>query len=484
MAAYGVTPNGLNIKRLDVILGEMQDDLTDALGFNVRQNPQSFLNVLLTSFADKIAELWEYGAQVYHSEYPSSASDQSLDYAAQYSGITREQQAPSYYPLLCTGVDGTVLYAGTRVATDLNPETQLVLNREAVISRSSFSRAVIRLATTGSTGTFTIILDEKSYNFAAADVLPANDIFTALAAKIPEPFSCSVSDGMLTIEADDMAVAHSLALSENMTTQSVTSTITFATVENGDICLPSGSVTRIITGINGFTSVTNSLGYIAGRLRETDAEFRQSYADKIFLRSSRMVESIRSAILANVQGVTSCRVFENDTNEVDDMGRWPHSVEIVADGGDSYEIAQQILNTKAGGINTFGSIAVTVPGLYGEDITIRFNRPVSLYIWFQVTLTLSETETVTSNYADLIRKIILNRLSGMEPGATVAPQKNFYDAIYSSVSGIEYVDIYMFSSEDVSAEPESYPLRSIRISDRQKAVSSTDRIQVVIADAD
>ena len=91
---------------------------------------------------------------------------------------------------------------------------------------------------------------------------------------------------------------------------------------------------------------------------------------------------------------------------------------------------------------------------------------------------------MTSNYADLIREIILNRLSGMEPGATVAPQKNFYDAIYSSVSGIEYVDIYMFSSEDASAEPESYPLRSIRISDRQKAVSSTDRIQVVIADAD
>lgn len=483
---YGVTKNGLNIKRLDTILNELHDDLTEELGFNTRQNPKSLFNVLLTNFADEIAELWEYGADIYYSEYPSSAVDQSLDYATQYSGITREQAAPSYYPCLCTGVDGTVLYAGTRIATDLNPETQLVLNSQAVISRASFAKALIRLATGNSSGTFTVILDESSYSFATADALPASDIFTALKNKITNSdFTCSVTDdGLLSIEAVDTAVAHSLALSENLTTETVSSTITFATVDDGDFYLPNGSITKIITAITGFNSVTNTLGYVAGRLRETDVEFRQSYADKIFLRSSRMVESIRSAILANVQGVSSCKVFENDTNEIDAMGRWPHCVEAVVDGGDSLEIAQQILNTKAGGINTFGSTEVTVPGLYGEDITIRFNRPAALYIWFKVTLTLSETDTVTTDYVNIIKSIILERLETMGPGSTISPQRIFTDAIYSQVSGIDYVDIYMYATTDATEEPENYPSRSVKISDRQKAVSATDKIEVVIASAE
>lgn len=42
---YGVTENGLSIKRLDTIMDELHDDLSAGWGVNTRLNPKSFLNV-------------------------------------------------------------------------------------------------------------------------------------------------------------------------------------------------------------------------------------------------------------------------------------------------------------------------------------------------------------------------------------------------------------------------------------------------------
>lgn len=73
MPEYGITETGLRIKRLDVILEEINADQTAGFGVKVGTNQRSFLNVLNTSFADKIAELWEFGAEIYHSLSPMSA---------------------------------------------------------------------------------------------------------------------------------------------------------------------------------------------------------------------------------------------------------------------------------------------------------------------------------------------------------------------------------------------------------------------------
>ena len=123
MAKYGLTPQGPNPKRLDVILEDMHSKMTDRLGVNTRKNPQSLLNHILTNVADEIAELWEFGVDVYHSQYTSSATGVSLDYAAQFGGSTREMAAKSYYSILCTGLDGTTLPAGTVIASGTNPAT-------------------------------------------------------------------------------------------------------------------------------------------------------------------------------------------------------------------------------------------------------------------------------------------------------------------------------------------------------------------------
>ena len=325
MSEYGLTPNGPNIKRLDAILDNMHTGLSKRWGVNTRQNPESFVNHMLTNIADAIAELWEFGEDVYYSEYPSFAEGRSLDNAAQFGGSTRETAAKSYYPIHCTGRDGTTLAAGTMISTTTNPTTQLSLTDSRQITRAAFNKAVIKIASLGANDVYTVALNGAVFSYAskAAD---ATEILKGLVAAIKdEDFTVSLDEEneLLKIEAADITSTNVLVLSENLTTDTVTTIIQFGTVETGDILVPEGVITNIVKADAGLLSVVNLCTYIAGRDEETDAEFRQSYADKIFNRSSMMLESIRSAILNNVQGVTSVAPYENASHEWDEYGRPP-----------------------------------------------------------------------------------------------------------------------------------------------------------------
>ena len=336
-----------------------------------------------------------------------------------------------------------------------------------------------------------------SYSPTAADTLT---VLKGIAAAITdEKFTASVDETneFLNIEAADIASNNVLILSENLTTETVTSIITFGTEENGDILIPGGVITNIVNADAGLLAVENLCGYIAGRDEETDVEFRQSYVDKIFNRSSNMLESIRSAILLNVQGVRSVAPYENATHQwyVDgtyldvkdvtetpagDIVRPPHSVEIVVDGGDSKEIAQQILANKAGGINTVGETVVVLPGEYDEEITIRFNRPTTIYTWFRLGITLNRSEALPPNYVDLLREVVLENMDALDAGKDVVPQQ-FMSQLYRACSGISYIDIQLYASADASDEkPSKYPDRSKNITARQRAYTKEEMIEVEI----
>lgn len=481
---YGLTTKGPNIKRLDTILDGMHTKLSEKWGVNTRQNPQSLVNHILTNVADAIAELWEFGEDVYYSEYPFSAEGVSLDNAAQFGGSTRETAAPSYYRILCTGLDGTTIPERTIISTNTNPETRLVLNSEGSISRSSFNVANIKIASSSLTGLFTVAINAVPYNYTAASGDKEADILEGLADLIDDDdFEVSVDEDnlILTVRAVEESANHALILSENLTTETVGTVITFATEEDGDILLPNGTITKIVKAVPGLQSVVNVGAYIAGRLDETDVEFRKSYADKIYSRSSRMLESIRSAILDNCQGVTSVAPYENDTNVTDSAGRPPHSIEIVVNGGDQTEIAQQILNTKSGGISTYGSVEVELPGEYGETIIVRFNRPTYKHVWFRVAITMSSNATLPSNYADTIKEIIVDAMDELGAGDGVNPQVSITGKIYSSVPGISYVDITMAVTTD-EQKPSSYNLRNVTMTQRELATTGDEKIEVVIDD--
>ncbi len=484
MPEYGVVPTGIQIKRLDVILGELHDELSRGWGVDTRLNPKSYLSVQLTAFADKIAELWEFGEQVYNSMYPFSAEDTSLDNAVQYGGVSREDARPTIYPVHCECKDGITIPKGTLIRTNTNPAVQFVTEADTLMTRGAFNRAAVEIAALQPTAIYTIALNGELYSYTSQPSDTRADVLNGVASSISTPdFTVSVDNdnNLLSIAAADTNSINVMILSGNLTTQSVTGIVRFSSETKGDVVLPDGVINQIVTAVPGLISVNNILPRIAGRLRQTDIALRQSYADKIFNLSSRMLESIRSAILQKVQGVTSVAGYQNDTNIVDTEGRWPHSVEMVVDGGDDAEIAAQIWDKKAGGIQTYGSTEVTIKGNEGEPVIIRFNRPEYVYIWFRVTITLNPSETLPPNYIDAINAVVINAMSKTEPGKSIIPQRLIDAAIYAAVPGIAYIETETFYTSDINAIPDNYVSGVVPITPRQRAVTDETRIEVVLS---
>lgn len=489
MPEYGITETGLRIKRFDTILSEINAFQTEGFGVQVGANTRSFLNTLNTSVADKIAELWELGADIYHNLSPMSAEGAALDNAVQFGGNSREKARSTYYPIHCECTEGITLDEETLIESDTNPAIKFLSAEERTISRSSFNKAKVKVVSTQPGEAYTVALNGTLYSYTckAQDGPEAilGGLRDLILADEAEAFTASVDSEnvLLIIEAADVESENSMLLTDNLTTESVTAIISFASEEPGEVSLPNGAITKIVTAPTGFLSCTNLCGYVAGRLLETDVELRQSYVDKIFSRSSRMTDSIRSAILANCAGVTAAQVYENRTNETDSEGRPPHSVEAVVDGGSNSDIAEQILATVSAGITTYGSVSVDVPGEDDDMIEVCFNRPTYIYCWFKVTLTISKASLVPANYAELVETAIVDAMSQVENGEDVVPQQQLLPAIYEQVPGISYIDVSIYTTTSASeGQPSSYPLRSVEITNRQRAMTSSTRIEVALDD--
>ena len=483
MSEYGVTPTGFVKKRLDVVLKEVQDDLTEKFGFDVALNPQSFLNVLITNFGDRIAQLWEVAEQVYYSQYPSSAEGVNLDYAGQLGGITREGDKRTKYLVLCTGADGSAIPSGAVIASTTTPQIRFTVLDDYEITRTAFNKAEVKVVSVESEAYYTVSINGNSFSYLSNVEDNAESIISALAESITlEDFTVTENGDVLEISCNSDTISNDLTLSENLTTERVSTLIIWESEEFGKFVLPKGSISQIITTLTGFESCKSVSVPFYGRLRETDVEFRQSYLKKIASRSSCMLESITSAIMESVESVSSARGYENYSDEVDSEGRPPHSIEIVVDGGDEAEIASVILKTKSAGIGTHGGVSVDVPTVYGDTININFSRPESIYVWYKVAVTRNPLQPFPPNYEELIKTAILKCMSDLRAGDAVITQ-DYISKIKEECTGLAYVDITVYGTNDAAYTPTGaqYTERNLFITSRQKTFSTEERIEVVLS---
>lgn len=87
-------------------------------------------------------------------------------------------------------------------------------------------------------------------------------------------------------------------------------------------------------------------------------------------------------------------------------GRAPKSFEVVAQGGDSLEIANKIWETKPAGIKTFGNTNFTVYDLSDLPHVVSFSRAEPVYIWISLDLHKYNEETFPNNGTELVKEVI------------------------------------------------------------------------------
>jgi uncharacterized phage protein gp47/JayE len=162
--------------------------------------------------------------------------------------------------------------------------------------------------------------------------------------------------------------------------------VAFAAESTGPLPATAGTLTGIETPVFGWSTVYNQLDETTlGSDLETDAALRFRREQELRAQGNSAMEAIRQAVLA-VDGVTSCTVFENDTDTTDADGVPPHAIEVMVLGGTTAAIAAAIFASKAAGVATHGDVSDAVQDSQGVAHTVSFTRPTEVPIYVYCSL--------------------------------------------------------------------------------------------------
>lgn len=245
---------------------------------------------------------------------------------------------------------------------------------------------------------------------------------------------------------------------------------------SGAVAAVAGSVNGINTPTRGWASVTNPLAATVGVAAETDAELRIRQSQSVALASLTPFDAVDGAI-ANVEGVTRHKLFENDTETTDANGLPAHSISAIVEGGDATEIANTIRSTKGQGVSTYGTTAVIVTDKYGNPYTIRFSRPVDVPIY--VSITIQALAGYSSEVGDEIKAAVASYINSLAIGDSVLLSRVYSPANLGVVSGgnARYYDIMELligrSADDVAAA-------NLVVAYDESASCSVDNIVLVV----
>lgn len=292
--------------------------------------------------------------------------------------------------------------------------------------------------------------------------------------------------GYLTFSGEDGAVVPEGFLAE--TTAGIQYiTVAQGVIEGGSVTLPctavipgpdgntdADTITTITNPKSGVESVTNAAAFEGGRSTETDAEFRERYYASVDIAGGVNIDAIVAEIYESVEAVISVIGEENDTDETNEHGLPPHSIEIVAYGGLDEEIAQAIYSRKAAGIQTYGSKTIPVVTASGNTYDIHFSRPTPVKVWIKVYDLVTNAQFPLDGI-EQIKASIVSYLGSDTKGGLDIGQDVICMAIPAQVYKVSGVVDFKLQ---ISADGETYGWENIDIAAREKAVTEEGLVSV------
>ncbi len=180
-----------------------------------------------------------------------------------------------------------------------------------------------------------------------------------------------------------------------------------ATSEDGAFTALAATLTRIITPVPGWASVSNPDAATPGVAVESDPDARARRDNSTMAPASAPAEAIW-ANLSNLDGVTYARVYSNKALTTDVRGIPGKAIAAVIVGGDDTEIARVLLARSSTTSDWFGDVSVNLFDLQGEAYEIKFSRPTAVDIWVEIDTTVdTQRNTWPSDGADRIKAAII-----------------------------------------------------------------------------
>lgn len=250
-----------------------------------------------------------------------------------------------------------------------------------------------------------------------------------------------------------------------------------ASSENiGEYYYLANTITKIVTPVFGWMSVTNTEPSSPGSETQTDAELKAVFSNSITLPSLSVFDGIVSS-LQNIEGVRKVAGYENDTNEQNSLGHPAHSITMVVDGGENSEIASVIHLKKTPGCYTNGDVEVDVTTDIGSEMTIRFYRPIEVNLF--VTVNIKTFSSYSSDYELQIKDALVDYINDIEIGESIYNSMLLMTAqrvITTSSSSLPYV----VTEVTLGKQQGSQTTNDIILNFNEMAVLSEENISVVI----
>ena len=193
-----------------------------------------------------------------------------------------------------------------------------------------------------------------------------------------------------------------------------TITAKFTCLTDGAISASSGTLTKIVTTVTGWDTVTNATA-IVGSLEESQSAFEQRRKDSVSLNARSTVNAVYANV-AQCDGVIAVYAVDNKKNiseTIDNYTLTSHSIFVSVIGGENEDIAKAIYNNLSAGCDYNGNTSVDITNEYSGAVeTVKFYRPDVFNIYVKVQI--QNSASLQNDYENIVKQSVYNNFYGLD----------------------------------------------------------------------
>lgn len=470
---------GLTIDNLPTLLAKVRGSLTNKfsnllpVGQQLDLDNSSVIMRLVAPIVEVLLSQEEAVQELYSSLDLDQAAGNKLDDLCALGGVYRKQPTPATTLLMLYGTIGTTVPLGAFASSGITGD--VFKTSSATTFSNTFTNGVeltFPLIGTNHTTTFVWQANNSPNTNVPVDVsILSTDTLAQASAKLVQAINITTLQLKAEVTNDDLCMV--VLIDQNDTADFTLTNLTAlqsympaqsVMVVNGLAANDRNTINVIQSAILGWLGVTNPFDVTTGTFVETDSELRQRYR----LTKSSDGSSTYTAMYNAINSIAGVRYLTIQQNRLDvAIGTLaPHSVAVVALGGDDQTIAQAILDNLPIGINTSGDEIQTALDINGNGIDIKFSRPSFVPIKIAMTLTIGNT--FPDNGGTLIKQALVDYFTTLQVGD---------DVLYSRLfSPINTVGGFSVNSLNVGKVGEAYGMSNLTINFNELATISESDI--------
>lgn len=193
-----------------------------------------------------------------------------------------------------------------------------------------------------------------------------------------------------------------------------TITAQFTCLSEGAISASAGTLTKIVTTVTGWDTVTNATA-IVGSLEESQSAFEQRRKNSVSLNARSTVNAVYANV-AQCDGVIAVYAVDNKKNiseTIDNYTLTPHSIFVSVIGGENADIAKAIYDNLSAGCDYNGNTSVDITNEYSGAVeTVKFYRPDVFNIYVKVQI--QNSVSLQDDYENIVKQAVYNNFYGLD----------------------------------------------------------------------